>query len=59
MQGDDVLALQKALLHKGFNVKIDGIFGLATDVAVTAFQRSQNLIADGISGSGTRKALGL
>ncbi|MEH2297677.1 MAG: peptidoglycan-binding protein [Nostoc sp.] len=59
IQGNDVLALQKALVQKGFNIKLDSIFGSATDVAVTAFQKSLGLTADGIVGSGTRKALGL
>ncbi|MEH2276211.1 MAG: peptidoglycan-binding domain-containing protein [Nostoc sp.] len=40
-------------------MKLDSIFGSATDVAVTAFQKSFGLIADGIVGSGTQKALGL
>jgi hypothetical protein len=59
MQGDDVLAVQKALIQKGFNLKADGIFGPATDNAVTAFQNKQGLTPDGIVGPGTRKALGL
>lgn len=59
MQGDDVLAVQKALVQKGFNLKADGIFGAATDNAVTAFQNRQGLTPDGIVGPGTRRALGL
>ncbi|MCC5634839.1 peptidoglycan-binding protein [Nostoc sp. CHAB 5844] len=59
MHGDDVLAVQKALIQRGFNLKADSIFGAATDNAVTAFQEKQGLTADGIVGSGTRKALGL
>jgi hypothetical protein len=62
MAGNDVVAVQKALMQRGFNVGAagaDGKFGADTDIAITAFQKSNNLQPDGIVGSETRKALGL
>jgi putative chitinase len=58
--GPDVLALQQALLKAGFNPgESDGSFGPGTQAAVLAFQRSENLAADGVVGPNTAKALGL
>ncbi len=57
MQGEDVKAIQNALIKKGFNLTADGLFGPQTDEAVTAFQRSQGLTDDGIVGQQTRQAL--
>ena len=53
MKGDDVRALQVALF------KIDGDFGPRTKEAVMAFQRENGLVADGMVGEATRKALHL
>jgi hypothetical protein len=56
--GPEVIKLQQLLRHKGFNPgAIDGDFGETTEAAVRAFQRSANLIDDGIVGSATRSAL--
>jgi peptidoglycan L-alanyl-D-glutamate endopeptidase CwlK len=53
-----IKALQRALLKRGFNPgKIDGVFGLGTQAAVLAFQRSEGLLADGIAGVRTLAAL--
>lgn len=53
-QEKTVMALQKALLRKGFNPgKIDGVFGLGTQAAVMAFQQSEGLLADGVVGPRT------
>jgi peptidoglycan L-alanyl-D-glutamate endopeptidase CwlK len=53
-----IKALQQALLDHGFNPgKADGIFGLGTQAAVMAFQRSAGLLADGIAGVRTLAAL--
>jgi putative chitinase len=58
--GPDVTALQTALRKAGFNPgAIDGFFGLGTQAAVLAFQRSEGLAADGIVGPNTAKALQL
>lgn len=53
-----IKALQQALLEHGFSPgRIDGIFGLGTQAAVLAFQRSEGLLADGIAGVRTLAAL--
>lgn len=58
--GPDVVALQEKLKEAGFNPgKVDGIFGLGTEAAVLAFQKSQGLLADGIAGPQTLRALEL
>jgi GH24 family phage-related lysozyme (muramidase) len=53
MQGKDVLEAQQSLSRKGFPLVVDSIFGPATAQAVTAFQRRNGLIADGIVGPKT------
>ncbi|HWY58950.1 MAG TPA: peptidoglycan-binding protein [Terriglobales bacterium] len=58
--GPEVIALQQALQAAGFSPgAIDGSFGLGTEAAVLAFQRSENLAADGVVGPNTATALGL
>lgn len=58
--GTRVKQLQKALMKAGFNPgTIDGEYGLGTEAAVLAFQRSQSLLADGVAGPRTLTALGL
>jgi chitosanase len=59
MQGDDVRAVQQALVNAGFTVTVDGAFGTATEAAVRQFQQQKGLTADGIVGPATRSALGL
>ena len=59
MQGDDVTALQQALVNVGFPVTVDGNFGTSTDAAVRQFQQQKGLTVDGIVGPATRSALGL
>lgn len=56
--GEDVRALQQALVRAGLNLTVDGVFGPMTDVAVRQFQNQQGLAADGIVGPATRSALG-
>lgn len=59
-RGADVVRLQQLLLANGFNPgPIDGIFGSRTQSAVIAFQRSKNLVPDGIVGIQTWTALGV
>lgn len=65
MKGEDVFALQKALVYEGYNLGTygpdgdgaDGDFGDATNRAVRAYQSSQGLKIDGIAGGYTQKAL--
>jgi N-acetylmuramoyl-L-alanine amidase len=56
--GDDVAALQRKLLELGFDSgREDGIFGRQTAGALTAFQRESGLVADGVCGPSTYRAL--
>jgi peptidoglycan L-alanyl-D-glutamate endopeptidase CwlK len=58
--GADVRRIQESLKAKGFDPgAVDGDFGLGTEAAVIAFQKSEGLVADGIVGLQTQKALGL
>jgi chitosanase len=59
MTGEDVRAVQQALMAAGANLTADGVFGSQTQAAVRQFQLQQGLAADGIVGPGTRSALGL
>lgn len=53
LEGEDVLAVQKALAAKGAGVVIDGVYGPATKLAVERFQQVNGLTADGIVGPQT------
>lgn len=55
--GEDVKTAQGLLKARGYNVSIDGAYGPATRAAVTAFQHSARISADGITGPATWKAL--
>lgn len=59
MTGEDVRQLQAALQKAGIAISVDGVFGRGTEKLVKQFQQQKNLEADGIVGTGTRKALGL
>jgi peptidoglycan hydrolase-like protein with peptidoglycan-binding domain len=59
-RGADVVALQEALQTHGFNPgPADGDFGLGTQAAVIAFQKSEGLEPDGVVGPLTRDRLGM
>lgn len=55
--GPDVEKLQKALIARGYDLIVDGLFGRMTRSAVKAYQKSQGQIADGIVWPATEKAL--
>ncbi len=58
--GSEVTKIQKKLKSLGFyNSTVDGIYGTKTKNAVTAFQRSCGITADGIAGPQTLLYLGL
>lgn len=58
--GKDVGELQLSLRRAGVELSsADCEFGPATEIAVKQFQKSKNLLVDGIAGYGTQKALGL
>lgn len=59
MVGDDVEAVQRALVPAGIAVNIDGIYGQLTEAAVRRFQQQKGLTVDGAVGPATRSALGL
>jgi len=53
-----IKACQRLLAAQGFKPgAIDGVFGLGTQAAVMAFQRSEGLLADGVVGARTGAAL--
>jgi len=60
MRGDDVFAIQEALVAKGYDPgEIDGVYGPMTEAAVRKFQKEHGLEVDGIVGPLTWTALGL
>ena len=56
-KGDAVKVLQEELNKHGADLVVDGIFGVKTEEAVKAFQKSMSLFADGIVGEKTWNAL--
>ncbi|MEW6031857.1 MAG: peptidoglycan-binding protein [Bacillota bacterium] len=60
MRGNDVLAVQQALVSKGFNPgPIDGIYGPLTASAVTSFEASRSLPQTGVVCGDTYRLLGV
>ena len=58
MAGDDVISLQQRLTSMGFDCgKVDGLFGIRTELALKDFQRSVGDPVDGIAGTATFEAL--
>lgn len=58
--GDEVVKIQQRLSELGYyNGAVDGKFGTNTKKAVIAFQKDNNLSADGIVGDKTLIALGI
>jgi len=57
-RGDEVKEVQTKLKELGYySGKIDGVFGILTKNAVTAFQKDNGLKQDGIVGEKTKEAL--
>ncbi|NJK38907.1 MAG: D-alanyl-D-alanine carboxypeptidase [Oscillatoriales cyanobacterium RM2_1_1] len=59
MEGSDVIRLQTALNRAGITTGTDGVFGPGTELSVMNFQRQKGLVADGVVGPNTYKALGI
>ncbi len=55
--GGAVYMLQELLIKAGYEIKADGIFGPATESAVTAYQEVHNITVDGIVGQSTWREL--
>jgi polysaccharide deacetylase family sporulation protein PdaB len=51
--GTAVRQLQQALVNKGYNITVDGVFGPKTKSTVMSFQSSKGITVDGIVGSVT------
>ncbi len=56
--GDDVAQLQTQLLEIGYPIgRADGAFGLVTEQALRSFQRDVGIVADGVCGPASLRAL--
>ncbi|MCJ7725657.1 MAG: peptidoglycan-binding protein [Acidimicrobiia bacterium] len=58
-QSDQVAKVQSTLAGFGYTIAVDGWFGPQTDKVVRHFQDSSGLVADGIVGPNTTRALGI
>ncbi len=59
-QGEEVRQIQTKLKNWGYlNDRVDGIYGPKTRDAVIWFQKKNGLVADGIAGPATLKAMGI
>lgn len=52
-RGNAVRAMQVLLRSKGYLVRVDGVFGAATEKIVRRYQRAQGLVVDGVAGLDT------
>lgn len=58
LRGDDIAQVQRQLIALGFDARrVDGIFGADTHRALTEFQHSTGIAADGVCGPDTITAL--
>lgn len=59
-RGEEVRKIQNALVNRGYYIgAVDGIFGTRTEHVLKHFQKHSGLVADGIAGPKTLKALGI
>lgn len=56
-KGESVKYIQWILNQNGANLKIDGIFGVQTKLAVLLYQKDHGLVADGVVGKKTLSAM--
>lgn len=59
MTGNDVRALEAALVKEGYAINQDGVFDAGLETALKSFQREYGLVDDGIAGPATRLMLGI
>lgn len=59
MTGNDVRALEQALVKEGYAVNCDGTFDEGLEAALKSFQCEFGLVDDGIAGPATRLMLGI
>lgn len=59
MSGNDVRALEAALVKEGYAINCDGVFDEGLEKALKSFQQEYGLVADGIAGPATRIILGI
>ena len=57
-RGLEVMYVQIALVSKGYDLAVDGTFGIATERALQSFQAASGIGADGIASPETHAALG-
>lgn len=50
---NEIEVIQQSLKDQGYNVEVDGIFGVATERAVREYQRANGLESDGVVGKET------
>ena len=55
--GDSVRVMQQRLSDLGYALSVDGMFGPGTQKAITDFQQTKGLSADGVAGPATWAAL--
>jgi GH24 family phage-related lysozyme (muramidase) len=55
--GQDVCALQRALIQKGYEISLDGVFGPITQWAVEKFQAAVDLPVNGVADVETQRIL--
>jgi peptidoglycan hydrolase-like protein with peptidoglycan-binding domain len=56
-KGTDVTELQAMLNRNGASLKVDGDYGPSTEAAVKKYQSEKKIVADGVVGKYTWKAL--
>lgn len=56
-EGDDVIRMQEALVAKGYELDVSGVYDDATEEAIRQFQKACNLTADGVAGPDTLESL--
>lgn len=57
MRGQDVSRLQKALIQRGYEIEIDGVFGPLTEWAVEKFQAMVGLCVNGVADAETQRVI--